>query len=396
MASSKRSRVRARKRSQPRLVRRPANETVTVQTGSKWLTPRQAAQRLGMSERNLGRNRDDLPPGTVLRTPGGQYRYRPDGIEAHLQGSLVPASQASPELRNRRERLEQLKSDCEELRLERDLRKLKDAVAQEQDERAASEETHRQDAIQERELIWREQTQRDREAQQRQRHSEWLNSSVDFALDLLPPDVPEDVRLQICAQIKEALAELTPEDPFSLAETLVRVTVEKTLAPYREAQGHAQRQKWLGDQKIQAWRELTSGWRFEWRPGRELRSQLDRQVEQAMGGLGSSSSWTDLRDARASAIEHISAPYQQLAKAGERTRRIERTIEGALRHVGPFLDDLRRKRFLSVDSSSTALLAELLLPKVRAFLECKGEREFSAFEAEKLVENFILQDQKLV
>ena len=175
------------------------------------------------------------------------------------------------------------------------------------------------------------------------------------------------------------------------------MTVEKTLAPYREAQDHAQWQKWLGDQKIQAWRELASGWRFEGRPGRELRSQLDREVEHAMGGLGSSSSWTDLRDARASAIEQILAPYEGQKKAAEKTRRIEGVIEGALRHVGPFLDDLCRKRFLSLDSSSTALLAELLLPKVRAFLEYRArEREFSAFEAEQLIENFILQDQKLV
>lgn len=93
-----------------------------------------------MSERNLGRNHDELPPGTVLRTPGGQYRYRPDGIEAHLQRSLVPAGQASPALRDRRERLEQLKSDYEEIKLERDLQKLKDSVSREQDERAAAED----------------------------------------------------------------------------------------------------------------------------------------------------------------------------------------------------------------------------------------------------------------
>ena len=350
-----------------------------------------------MSERNLGRNRDELPPGTVLRTPGGQYRYRPEGIETQLQGSLVPATQASPALRDRRERLEQLKSDYEEIKLERDLQKLKDSVSREQAERAAAEETDRQQEIQERERIRREQTQRDREAQQRQRHCEWLNSCIDFALDLLPPDISGEVRLQICAQVKEALVELTPEDPFNQAEALVRVTVEKTLAPYREAREHAQRQKWLGDQKTQAWRELASRWRFEGRPGRELRSQLDLEIEHAMGELGSSSSWTDLRDARASAIERMLAPYQEQAEAGRRTRRIERTIEGALCHVGPFLDGLRRKRFLSVDSSSTALLAELLLPKVRTFLEYRArEREFSAFEADQLVENFILHDQKLV
>jgi len=349
-----------------------------------------------MSERNLGRNRDGLPSGTVLRTPGGQYRYRPDGIEAYIQGSLVPASQASPALRDRRERLEHLKSDYEEIKLERDLQKLKDSVSREQAERAAAEETDRQQEIQERERIRREQEQRHSEAQARQRHCEWSNSWIDLALDLLPPDTSEEVRLQICGQVKETLAELTPEDP-SLAEALVRVTVEKTLAPYREAQDHAQRQKWLGDQKIQAWSELALGWRFDGRPARELRSQLDREVEHAMGGLITSSSWIDLRDARAWAIEQILAPYEGRKKAAEKARRIEGVIEGALRHVGPFLDDLRRKRFLSVDSSGAALLAELLLPKVRAFLECRArERELSAFEAAQLIESFILQDQQLV
>ena len=350
-----------------------------------------------MSERNLGRNRDGLPSGTVLRTPGGQYRYRPDGIEAYLLGSLVPASQASPTLRDRRERLEQLKSDYDETKLERDLQKLKDSVSREQAERAAAEETDRQQEIHERERIRREQEQRHYEAQERQRHCESSNSWIDFALDLVPLDTSEEVRLQICRQVKEALAELTPEDPFSLAEALVRMTVEKTLAPYREDQDHAQRQKWIDDQKIQAWRELALGWRFDGRPAQELRSELDREVEHAMGRLVTSSSWIDLRDARAWAIKQILGPYEGQKKAAEKARRIEGVIEGALRHVGPFLDDLRRKRFLSVDSSGAALLAELLLPKVRAFLECRArEREFSAFEAVQIIESFILQDQQLV
>ncbi len=48
-----------------------------------------------------------------------------------------------------------------------------------------------------------------------------------------------------------------------------------------------------------------------------------------------------------------------------------------MRRIGPFLDDLRRRRFLSLDSNSAALLAELLTPKVRAFLEDRAREQIA-------------------
>lgn len=108
----------------------------------------EAARLLGVSIPTLKRMAAD---GQLegFRTPGGHLRILTESIETvrEQRRQSRPLRDASPLLRNRRERLEELTLDAQELRARRELEKLRREEAEEAEEREAeAEEQERQQA----------------------------------------------------------------------------------------------------------------------------------------------------------------------------------------------------------------------------------------------------------
>src|SRR5579864_4164710 len=87
----------------------------------------------------------------AYRTPGGHLRILAESVEAvregRRQGQARPVRDASPILHNRRERLEELTLDAQELRARRELEKLRREETEEAEQRESeAEEREREQA----------------------------------------------------------------------------------------------------------------------------------------------------------------------------------------------------------------------------------------------------------
>jgi len=82
----------------------------------------------------------------AFRTPGGQLRVLADSLEQVQQGpALRPAREPSPVLQNKRERVEEKTLEAQELRIDRDVRKLRQEDAAERQQK----QQDRQDRVRE-------------------------------------------------------------------------------------------------------------------------------------------------------------------------------------------------------------------------------------------------------
>lgn len=112
----------------------------------------EAAGVLGVSIPTLKRMASD---GQVesFRTPGGHLRILAESIEAvreHRQAQPRPVRDASPVLQNRRERLEELTLEAQELRARRELEKLRREEQEEAERREAEAQVREEEADQRR------------------------------------------------------------------------------------------------------------------------------------------------------------------------------------------------------------------------------------------------------
>ena len=125
----------------------------------------------------------------AFRTPGGHLRIVAESIEAlREQGQRPrPVREASLVLHNRRERLEELTIEAQELRAKRELEKLRREQAEEEEQRQAEAEAREREAAEQREAARLEQRRFEREQQreldrqeaereQAEFHSRWLGA----------------------------------------------------------------------------------------------------------------------------------------------------------------------------------------------------------------------------
>jgi hypothetical protein len=61
----------------------------------------------------------------------------------------------------------------------------------------------------------------------------WENAWMEYALENMPEDAPENVRLPVSEFVRQTLASLNPDDPEEVAEPLVRAAVDRGLQPWR-------------------------------------------------------------------------------------------------------------------------------------------------------------------
>ncbi|HVS87095.1 MAG TPA: hypothetical protein VHF01_02610 [Candidatus Acidoferrum sp.] len=145
-----------------------------------------------------------------------------------------------------RERVEQKRGELEEMRVNRDVRQLKDREQQEKAERRAAAAAERQAQAEERAQAQRQsrqlrleeacqseaREQAAREAEARHRRQQWEICWLDHALKLLPSDVPQGLELDVHQAVAELLPKLDVQQPERLTQRLIQAAIDKALQPW--------------------------------------------------------------------------------------------------------------------------------------------------------------------
>jgi excisionase family DNA binding protein len=210
----------------------------------------QAARALGVSIPTVKRMAGD---GEIqsFRTPGGHLRILAESLQSLRENKKTrTVREPSPVLANRRERVEELALQAQELRAKRDLTKLEaeeEAEARRRDEEADAEQRaieRETEAARLRRERLRLQEARERERRESERRlaafrCNWLNKATESLPDWLSP-----------AQRKEALAALETEiakrqpDDEPIMPRLLAETATALIAPWQaEREAHQERER---------------------------------------------------------------------------------------------------------------------------------------------------------
>jgi hypothetical protein len=144
-----------------------------------------------------------------------------------------------------RERVEQKRGEIEEMRVSRDLRQLREQERQEKAERRATAAAERQAQAEERARAQHQNQQlrleeaREAEAREaaeweteaRHRRQQWETSWLDYALKLLPSDLPHSLELDVHRVVAD-LPKLDALQPEQLTKCLIQAAIDKALQPW--------------------------------------------------------------------------------------------------------------------------------------------------------------------
>jgi excisionase family DNA binding protein len=256
---------------------------------------------------------------TSFRTPGGHLRIPSESVAAYRDGRpnrTNPANTTSTALQGRRDNLESLRLETEELRVRRDLRKIQEEEQEVENRRKAEaqatalrrkeeRERRREEAVREAD-VRRQQT---AEAEAIRRRRQWENRWIDFALRLLPKDAPQSLELDVHQTVADALAKFDPDQSEQIIERMVRAAVDKALEPWKR---HKEIEQAIEEAPKQL-PALAQGW-----PGRL--SQWDtRAIRAAAEAIAQFDEDAPLAKIRAAAVEtgsKVRAEYEAW-KAGE-------------------------------------------------------------------------------
>jgi len=159
-----------------------------------------------------------------------------------------PGATSGAGLTGQRERVEQKRGEIEEMRLNRDLRQLKDQERQEKAERRAATIAEQQARAEERLRDQRQIEQlRQEEARQteareqaewetevRHRRQEWETFWLNRALELLPSDLPLSLELSVHQAVDDLLPKLDVLQPEQLTKRLIQAAIDKALQPWHK------------------------------------------------------------------------------------------------------------------------------------------------------------------
>jgi excisionase family DNA binding protein len=337
-----------------------------------------AAALLGVSIPTLKRM---VKEGTLesFRTPGGHLRILAESIQSvrepeHPQPR--PVRGASAVLQNRRERLEELTLDAQELRARREIERLRREEAEEAERREAEAEEREQEAAEqgqalalERARLERQQTQERERRQAEQQlaafHCRWLEAATAVFSE-------KEVRWLSAAECKEILDALeveikrrTPEDePRMLA--ILRQTIAALVDPIIAAHEANKRRRTATERAL---------WRLSVFATDSEKAQASEAVRKAVASLPDEATDTELRAAAERAIR----PVQQ---GVEKRLLDERLIEWAIRQLPWSSNDLDKAH---IRRECAGILAELP-PEVSEF-EAKGALQPKVSNARKEIED---------
>ena len=187
-------------------------------TGSQWRFSVEEIQRL---------QREGLPPLPAMEEDSLRSGRSPQsGNKPETEGLLAPPSE---DLIADAEDLERKKLELKKLHVRREIEEATDFFRGREQEEEDREEHRRTRLQDQRHHQQREQAQL-REQQRRQR---WQSQWIEYALQSLPYDAPDEIKLQVHNQVIETLARLNPTESRRVIEQLVEAATEKALKPWK-------------------------------------------------------------------------------------------------------------------------------------------------------------------
>jgi hypothetical protein len=225
-----------------------------------------------------------------------------------------------------RERVEQKRGELEEMRVNRDLQQLKEQERKEKAERRAATAAERQAQAEERARAHRQREQlrlekarqaeareqAAREAEARHCRQQWETSWLDYALKLLPSDVPHSLELDVHRTVAELLPRLDAQQPEQLTKRLIQAAIDKTLQPWhrrKEIEKIIEEARNQLPVQVRSWSSTPSEW--------EARTMSAAAV--AIAQLGDGAPLAEIRAAAVEAGNRVRTGYEAW-KAGEDQR----------------------------------------------------------------------------
>jgi hypothetical protein len=163
------------------------------------------------------------------------------------------------------------------MRLNRDLRQLREQERQEKAERRATAAAERQAQAEERAEAQRQNQQlcleeaRETEAREqaeweteaRHRRQQWETSWLDYALKLLPGNLPHSLELDVHQVVADLLPKLDALQPEQLTQRLIQAAIDKALQPWnkrKEIEGIVEEARNQLPVQVRSWSRTPSEW----------------------------------------------------------------------------------------------------------------------------------------
>ncbi|HEV2495231.1 MAG TPA: helix-turn-helix domain-containing protein [Terriglobia bacterium] len=359
---------------------KPPNKTVKKpmknQPDAESCSAAEAARLLGVSIPTLKRMAADGQLES-FRTPGGHLRILAESIEAvreHRQQPR-PLRDASPLLHNRRERLEELTLDAQELRARRELAKLRREEAEEAEQRESEAEERERQQAERLQALAVEQARIERQlAQDEQRreaereliafHSRWLETATELltAKELRWLSAAE--RKEILDALEAEIAKRQPQDEPRMTRIVGHAVVAIVERFTAQRQARERRNRIVED----ALRNLSY-----WATDAE-RAQAAAAIRESLSRLPGDAAEFEVRAAAEGAV-------RPLRQAVEKRLLDERLTAWAVRQSSWGSDDRDKGR---VRRECAEILAEL--PQDVAEAEAKESLEPTIREARKEID----------
>jgi hypothetical protein len=230
-----------------------------------------------------------------------------------------------------RERVEQKRGELEEIRVNRDLQQVKEQEHKEKAERRAAAAAERQAQAQERaqaqrqseqsrlekagQAEAREQMARDAEARDRRR--QWETSCLDYALKLLPSDVPHSFELDVHQVVADLLPRLEPHQSEQLLHRLIQAGIDKALQPWnrrKEVEKIIEQARNQLPALVRSWTSTPNEWDV-----RAMRAAADLIAQ-----LSDEAPLAEIRAAAAEAGNKVRAEYEMWKASEDHRQACER------------------------------------------------------------------------
>jgi Skp family chaperone for outer membrane proteins len=262
------------------------------------LSASQGAEFLGVSARSFRRYVTEGKITPHSKTPGGgHWRF----LRRDLETFKAPA-QASPVLRQKRERVEELSLELQEKKAELALQKLQDEEAEIQ----AQKEQAQQDAAASEARKEREVRQARAAARAQQARQDWEAEWVRNMLKTLPRDLPAQFRLDAIEILRQNLSELYDNHAGNAEDvvfTVLRAAVDEVLAPWIHSKAVARA-------AAEAIRELPTGATSStWGQFSEWERRAREEALGAIADLPDGATFEQLVDAARTAGRQIAQAY---------------------------------------------------------------------------------------
>ena len=248
--------------------------------------------------------------------------YDPIALSVEHEASSSGAT-SGVGLTAQRERVEQKRGELEVMRVNRDLRQLREQERQEKAERRAAAAAEQQARAEERAQGHRQRQQlrleEARQAQAREqaareteahhRRQQWETSWLDYAMKSLPSDVPSSLELDVHQAIAELLSKLDAQQSEQLTKRLIQAAIDKALQPWHKRK---EIEKVIGESRNQlplqarSWSNSPNEWDV-----RAMRAAAD-----SIAQLGKDAPPAEIRTAAVEAGSKVRAEYEAW-KAGE-------------------------------------------------------------------------------